>query len=217
MFHVVALVALALALAVPSSAAAAPPRPADGSYLAEDPTGLQLGVVVRDGRVEAYACDGQARRAYFTGRARTGRVTLSNDQGARLRLRLAARAVEATLTLPGAEPLALSAPKTRSVAIATVTVRPDGTVAGRTRDGGALGAHMSAAGLFGALAVPGRAPQPLLKPALPQLHADGRRVAVPEDGIAAAMAGDWRFLITGTKLYGASLSFVSIRFINVPA
>jgi hypothetical protein len=221
----VAAALVVLAVTAPSPAAAAPHRPADASYLAEDSRGLQLAVLVRDGRVEAYACDGRARRAYFTGRARTERLTLGNDQGARLRLRLAARTVRATLTLPGAEPLALSARTSHRVAIATVAVHADGTVSGSTRDGGALGAHVSAAGLFGALALPGKTPRPLLKPALPELHIDGEPVAVPDDEIAAAAAGEWRFLITGTKLYGASIGFVpsdpsvrsSIRFINIPA
>jgi hypothetical protein len=70
---VAALVLLAPAAPAPASTAA---RVADASYLAEGPGGLAVAVVVHDGRLHAYACDGTRRRVYFTARARRGRRRL---------------------------------------------------------------------------------------------------------------------------------------------
>jgi hypothetical protein len=169
-----------LALAAPAPAST-PARIADASYLAGRPGGLALAVVVRDGRLQAYACDGTRRRAYFSARARRGRQTLRNDDGARLTVRLGARSARATLALPGAAPLALTARRTNRVAIVTVTIRPDGIITGTAAGGGALGAHLSPAGLFGALAQPGRAPRTLIAPgfAAAPLHLDGTPGRLP--------------------------------------
>jgi hypothetical protein len=204
---VAALVMLAPAAPAPASTAA---RIADASYLTGGPGGLALAVVVRDGRIAAYACDGTSRRAHFTARARRGRQTLRNRDGARLRLRLGARSARATLALPGAAPLALTARRTSRVAILTVTIRPDGTVTGTAAGGGALAAHLSQAGLFGALARPGRAPRTLIAPgiATAPLHLDGTPADYPPDRAAAALHGQWRWLLTGARLRGASTGFM---------
>jgi hypothetical protein len=198
-----------LALAAPAPAST-PARLADASYLAEGPGGLALALVVRDGRVEAYACDGISRRAYFTARARRGHRLLRNDDGARLRLRLGARTARATLALPGTAPLQLTARRTAAVAILTVTIRPDGIVTGTAAGGGALAAHLSQAGLFGALARPGRAPRTLIAPgiATAPLHLDGTPADYPPDRAAAALHGQWRWLLTGARLRGATTGFI---------
>jgi hypothetical protein len=202
-----ALCLLALAAPAPASPAA---RVTDASYLAEGPGDLALALVIRDGRLAAYACDGTSRRAYFTARARRGRQGLRNRDGARLRLRLGARPARATLALPGAAPLQLTARRTAAVAILTVTIRPDGVVAGTAAGGGALGAHLSPAGLFGAIARPGRAPRTLLAPvfATATLHLDGTAAAYPPDRAAAALRGQWRWLVTGDRLRGATTGFI---------
>jgi hypothetical protein len=194
-----------LALAAPAPAST-PARIADASYLAERPGGLALAVVVRDGRVQAYACDGTRRRAHFSARARRGRQTLRNDDGARLTVRLGARSARATLALPGAAPLALTARRTSRVAIVTVTIRPDGIITGTAAGGGALAAQFSQAGLFGALAQPGRAPRTLIAPgfATAPLHVDGTPATYPPDRAAAALQGRWRWLLTGKRLRGAT-------------
>jgi hypothetical protein len=167
--------ALALLASAAPAPASTPARIADASYLADGPGDLALAVVVRDGRLTAYACDGISRRAYFTARARRGRQLLRNNDGARLTVRLGARTARATLALAGTAPLALTARRTSGVAILTVTIRPDGVVVGTAAGGGALGAHLSHSGLFGALARPGRAPRTLLAPgfAAAPLHLDG--------------------------------------------
>jgi hypothetical protein len=204
------LTALCLLASAAAAPASTPARVADASYLAAGPGGLALAVVVRDGRLAAYACDGTSRRAHFTARARRGRPRLRNDQGARLRLRLGARTARATLALPGAAPLALTARRTAGVAILTVTIRPDGIATGTAAGGGALGAHLSQARLFGALARPGRAPRTLLAPGLATapLHLDGTSATYPLDRAAAALHGQWRWLLTGTRLRGATTGFI---------
>jgi hypothetical protein len=180
----------------------------DRSYLAVGPNWLQLALVIHDGRLEAYACDGQTRRAFFAARARAGRLVLRNRRGDRLALRPGARRVAARLTLAGDAPLALTARRTRA-AIFRVTIRPDGAVAGTAPGGGMLQAHLSGGGLVGTLGLGGREPRAFGEPAFAwaPLWVDGQPVPYPADRAAQALAGDWRWIVTRERIVGAITNF----------
>lgn len=213
-----ALAVLALAGPAPSSAA---PRLPDRSHLAAGPDGLVLALVVHDGRLEAYACDGTARRAFFAARARRGRHVLRNANGDRLTVRLGARAARASLALNGGDRLALTARRTRRVAIFSVTIRRDGAVFGAAPNRGVLGAHLSPAGLVGALAFGSLAPRAFSEPGFAggPLFVDGTPVPYPPDRAAQALTGEWRWIVTPNRILGATTSFVPsvLQDLAIPA
>jgi hypothetical protein len=207
------LAALVAALLAPAAPAAARSRLTDDSFLARGPGGLPLALVIDGGRLEAYACDGISRNAFFAGRARPGRQVLRNRGGDRLALRLGTRTVHATLTLNGEMPLRLRGRKTDGVAILTVNIRPDGVVTGTATGGGALAAHLSRAGLYGGLALPGHDPQPLAEPGFANaaLWVDGQPVPHPPERVAETLKGRWRWLLRPGRIVGATTNLFNIN------
>jgi hypothetical protein len=200
-----ALAAVMILLAIAARASAAAGPPADGSYLASASGGLELALVVRDDRIEAYACDGKARRAFFSGRAGRLPLTLHSAAGDALTLRPGGHGLAARLALAGAEPRSLTARKGRA-ALFTTTIRPNGAVTGTARGGGVLGAQLSATGLVGALAFPGSEPHAFTDGTFARaaLSVDGQAVAFPPEVAAQALQGGWRWIVTPNRIVGAT-------------
>jgi hypothetical protein len=191
---------LALALASPASAAT---HDADASYLAAGPGGLSVAIGVHAGRVQVYACDGRARKAFFAGPARR-RLRLRSAVGDRLTMRLGARSARATLALEDAEPVTLSAHRARA-AIFAVSIGRDGAVTGTAPGGGVLGAHLSGNDLAGALAFPGAEPGAFDDPTFaPALFLDGRPLSYPATQVAGSLHGEWRWIVTPSRILGAT-------------
>jgi hypothetical protein len=181
------------------------------SYLAQGPGDLQLAVVVHGRRILAYACDGRTLRAFFSGLARRGPVTLTSAGGAhRLGLRVGRRQVQATLKAANAAPVRLTARRARA-AIFGVRISPTGSVIGTAAGGGVLGAQLSANGLAGALALPGQAPTGFQAPdvATTPPFADGVSTPLPLDRLGESMAGDWRWIVTSRGFIGGGTRTVT--------
>ena len=114
--------------------------------------------------------------------------------------------------MAGGRPLALTA-RPRRAAIHRVTIQPDGVVTGTARGGGVLGAHQSENCVVGALGDPGAEPRAFSEPAFAQapLHVDGQPVAYPPDRVPETMHGEWRWIVTATRIVGATTHFINLN------